>query len=953
MSGKRKYFLFLAMGIFSALHALSQTTDFSISPDTACAPATINFTNLTTGNPTAIKWSFGDGRNSFENNPAVLYNIPGTYIITLTAYYKNGTTGNTSKTIHIFDAPVVNFTADSTLSCKVPFTVNFTDNTPGAVTRTWDFGDRSPAITTAGDTLSHTYQYFAKSNVKLTVTNQGGCSSTLMKPNYINSQQLSQTRFDITPKYGCIPLTNSFSIGTSNIVNDPVLNFQWDFGDPASPDNLLVTTQTNATHVYNKEGIYNVKILVTTNGGCTATMYENRVSFAGTPPTADFTFTPPGPICASQLVTITADTANSDLWQWDIGDYGTASIPNSSTITHKFQDTGNINVTLIAYNKGCPSALVSKSITVSPPIADFSFQPGNCINQDTILFKNTSLGGSAWQWNFGDPGSLLNTATSPDPIHIFSSPGQYNVTLKVTNSTTGCIDSISKKVYVLNVHPTVNVTPRNTCKGTLLTFYSADSLVFSKYTWYFGDNSPDMNGNSIEKAFTTTGIFTDTLITTDINNCTDTVIDPKPITIEQPIAKFTSPSIFCFDQPALFRDQSTPYNSGFILTKWSWDFGDGTYSDQPNPLKTYQISSGNVDYTAKLTVTDNNGCADSASEPLKVNPTPILITTAGSFALCSGQSVQLNVLSDNPVKWLPDSNLSCNNCASPIASPPADTKYIVSSSNNFGCTNEDTISLSVSQPFVITASPKATTICPGVAVTLSVSGGAAKYAWDTAPSLSCTDCLSPIAKPGSTTIYHVTGYDSVHCFTATDSVLVNVLPVPPVSAGPNQVVTVGSSLQLNAAGAGNIISWQWSPADYLTCTTCPNPVSTPRDSITYTVKVTDDKGCINTSSVSIHLICSEGVVFIPNTFTPNGDGLNDIFFPRGKGVKTVHYFRVFNRWGQIVFESTNFNLNDINHGWDGTYKGKKSPSDVYTYSTEMVCDNNQVFQLKGNLTLLR
>src|SRR5690242_10213543 len=124
MSGKRKYFLSLAMGIFSALHAFSQTADFSISPDTACAPATINFTNLTTGNPTAIKWSFGDGRNSFENNPAVLYSIPGTYKITLTAYYKNGTTSNTDKTIYIFDAPAVNFTADSTLSCKIPFTVH-------------------------------------------------------------------------------------------------------------------------------------------------------------------------------------------------------------------------------------------------------------------------------------------------------------------------------------------------------------------------------------------------------------------------------------------------------------------------------------------------------------------------------------------------------------------------------------------------------------------------------------------------------------------------------------------------------------------------------------------------------------------------------------------------------------------------------------------------------------
>jgi gliding motility-associated-like protein len=105
--------------------------------------------------------------------------------------------------------------------------------------------------------------------------------------------------------------------------------------------------------------------------------------------------------------------------------------------------------------------------------------------------------------------------------------------------------------------------------------------------------------------------------------------------------------------------------------------------------------------------------------------------------------------------------------------------------------------------------------------------------------------------------------------------------------------------------------------------------------------------------VAIHLVCDEGKVFIPNTFTPNHDGKNDIFYPRGRGVKTVLYFRVFDRFGQLVFERTNFPLNDQAAAWDGTYKGRKLDPAVFVYSTAMICDNNQVFKLSGNITLLR
>jgi gliding motility-associated-like protein len=105
--------------------------------------------------------------------------------------------------------------------------------------------------------------------------------------------------------------------------------------------------------------------------------------------------------------------------------------------------------------------------------------------------------------------------------------------------------------------------------------------------------------------------------------------------------------------------------------------------------------------------------------------------------------------------------------------------------------------------------------------------------------------------------------------------------------------------------------------------------------------------------VNIKLVCESGAVFLPNTFTPNGDGQNDIFYVRGRGIKTIKVFRIFNRWGQQVFERSNLNTEDPASGWNGTFHGAALPPDVFIYYAEMVCDTNETFVLKGNVTLLK
>jgi gliding motility-associated-like protein len=160
-------------------------------------------------------------------------------------------------------------------------------------------------------------------------------------------------------------------------------------------------------------------------------------------------------------------------------------------------------------------------------------------------------------------------------------------------------------------------------------------------------------------------------------------------------------------------------------------------------------------------------------------------------------------------------------------------------------------------------------------------------------------------------------------------------------------------VQLNTTNSNDVVSWRWTPGASLNCIDCPAPLARPKAETNYQVQVKNKDGCIDSDDVLVSVICNNGNLFIPNTFSPNGDGSNDRFYPRGTGIHMIRALRIFNRWGELVFEKINFNANDATAGWDGTYKGQKLSADVYIYSCEVVCENNEVLPFKGDITLLQ
>jgi gliding motility-associated-like protein len=164
---------------------------------------------------------------------------------------------------------------------------------------------------------------------------------------------------------------------------------------------------------------------------------------------------------------------------------------------------------------------------------------------------------------------------------------------------------------------------------------------------------------------------------------------------------------------------------------------------------------------------------------------------------------------------------------------------------------------------------------------------------------------------------------------------------------------VGMPLTIPATYSRNVRDYLWTPSTTLNCNDCPQPIATPKFTTSYNVAVIDSNGCKNNNSITIKVTCQGADIFVPNTFSPNGDGSNDVLYVRGKGLDRVKSLRIFNRWGQVVFEQQNFPVNSSMYGWNGTYKGNKALPDVYVYQIEIFCENSEIMRFEGNVALIQ
>jgi gliding motility-associated-like protein len=196
--------------------------------------------------------------------------------------------------------------------------------------------------------------------------------------------------------------------------------------------------------------------------------------------------------------------------------------------------------------------------------------------------------------------------------------------------------------------------------------------------------------------------------------------------------------------------------------------------------------------------------------------------------------------------------------------------------------------------------------------------------------------------------------DTRHPFGCSTSVSrnIHVVPLPGIEINGDLTVFAGRGIDIPVVYTGPIVNYNWTPPQYLSCTDCPQPFAQPIKTTTYKVTATDRFGCVSARDITLTVICDGMRLFVPNTFSPNGDGRNDVFYPKGGNVK-IRSMRIFNRWGEMVYEKMNLSANDASEGWDGMHKGKPAVSDVYVYTMEIICTNGEIFPAKGDVMLLR
>ncbi len=920
------------------IRIVDEVANFNATDTVICrnTSTTFNAIGNTPGTISNYEWDFGDSQTGTGASITHTYVNAGLYTVQLIITDISGCKDTLVKFQYIrIDGPVAAFSIPNGGSCSNnSFTFVDSSTTDGIhpiITWVWNFGDGTIQTFTAPP-FTHFYTTSGSYNVTLKTIDAVGCSdSTLNTHSIIISHPVAA--FTQSDTIVC-PLID---ITFTNSSTGPALTYLWNFGDG------VTDTATSPIHNYTTEGNYTVKLLITDQYGCRDSV--NQVIHVA-PPHASFTVSDTLSTCPPLIANFTNTSINSYDATWDFGDGNTSSSANP---IHIYNTPGTFFAKLFVNGPGnnCFDSVIQR-IVVRGPIGTFSYAPLNGCSPLTVNFTAISLNHPAYVWDFND-GSIINTPDSTIS-YTYTIPGAYLPKMILVDAG-GCqvpiegVDTIN--VYGVKTKFGFDGLPRCNLGTVQFSDSSIINDISSTYAWEFGDGGTSALQNP-SHFYAAVGQYFPQLIVVTNRGCRDTATLPVPIKIvASPQADFTNAISAC-----------TPVNAGFSAflsvadtsaMSWNWQLGNGNTSTlQTTPAQTYTAAQI---YNVELIATNSSGCKDTVNKSFEVYAIPV-IDAGPNVQICRGTPKQLNPNGGATYVWSPANGLSCTNCTSPMASPNFNQKYLVTGSSVYGCKNIDSLNVTVIQPFLMD-NKRDDTICVGSSVRLFASG-ANSYEWSPSAGLNNITSSLPLASPRTTTRYRVIGSDAYGCFKDTGYTTIKVYPIPQVDAGKDITMKNGAPpLTITPTISTDVTNTYWLTAPGVLYSNAPSVTVQPKATTEYTVEVRNPGGCKATDKVTVYVLCDGANIFIPNTFSPNGSGANDIFYPRGSGLFSIKLLRIFNRWGEVVFEKMNFSPNDPGAGWDGTVKGKKVNSDVFVYTAEVVCENNTSIILNGNVALLR
>lgn len=933
-----------------------------VSPPPYCGRDLVTFTGPVppgTENEHQWLWTFGDGASSTDGPSAShsFFDI-ATKNVTLTLTH-NGCPTTDTKTISI-SPPIVWFAYQP--ECKIDkYTVDFTDtsklyNNLTPFTSTWDFGDGSPtANTTPGNPISHRYPAITAPTpytVTLTTTD-GVCTQHLTQTVVVGPIPFTFT----SPSQQCSgsPLHLTATSPNASLITG--YYWHWDT-DPDIP--YVFSTSPSADMINTTRGNRTLTLVIQLANGCVDSLSRNVLI---TYPDALFTF--PAGACRNGTVQFT-DQSSPDpatgsplkVWSWNFGDGSPVS--NNQNPAYQYTDTGLFTPQLFIQDANyCSRTYISPTpIHITSPIANFAGPDSFYCPKTPFIFKDSSIGfnlTSNWHYDDGTP----DDATG---IHTFANNQTYKVTLTVTDPFT-CTNSITKPVRIQSPIAAFDISDTTAVCIPLQTKFVAHGQYYDSLYWDFGDGSTSTLPIT-SHFYNTTGTFNAKLFLQGPGGCLDSAT--RQVFLLDPVAasKFTyGPLRMCDSVPVQF-DLAPPGFTSFTLV-----FGDGTAdsSQNPRPFHIYRNPGG---YTPTLVLVDPTGCVVNVGTAIG----PIIVLGSVPFV-----SLDPHAFCDSGIVTFTDYTITNDGIVSEtlnfgdgtapethntgVADFNTDhfynrpgtflaTLHVVTNSN---CAESYTDTVRIHQtphPLISVASALCTGLIQFNGNTTVAPLEPVSWAWNFGNGETSKD-QNPSSdfKPGNYTVKLQTAIP----FGCTDTISqpLTVNPLPEIK-GPREISTpVGLPITIPFTYSDNVTTWVWTPTENLDCNNCANPVATLTFKKEYYVTVTDANNCSATDSILIITICNDKNYFIPNTFSPNGDGVNDYFYPRGSNLYNIQSLRVFNRWGQVVFERKNFPANDATMGWDGKINGRPAPVDAYVYIAEVICNNAQVVALHGDVTLIR
>ena len=926
-----------------------QNADFVADKTIVCGSDTVNFTDLSSdlNKIDEWTWSFGDKTGGGKKNPPDLkgdiqhnYKDTGYMQVMLIVSY-NGCKDTLRKDSLLYvNAPIADF--NDTMDCSNPTLIGFnTIKFIGVDHFYWDFADGSP-IDSVHQNPQHAFPTSGDYFVKLTTTNdKTGC-----KYEYIRKVQVRiiKAAFTPSPVFGCAPLNVLFNSSASK----NAVGYKWDFGDGYT---LGITP--NPFHVYQK-GNFKAMLIVFDQNGCSDTAYKIINVYR---PSAGFSLDTlkacvPGTISISDTSKPNGTPIVS--YTWNFGDGITSNL--ASPGKHIYNQAGTYYIRLyIVDQAGCTDSSVSQAIIIIKPLSNFSVTDQTICNGDSVQFFDFSSGISnlTYQWNFGDGGS----STLANPYHTYHAAGNFQVSLKIKDAG-GCTDTKTVSSFV-SVHdfPKADFTVDKQNGCTLPGLFTNTSIAQANgvsYLWSFGDGGLSQTNNPVHQ-YIIPGTYNVQLIATDtINGCADTTMKSSFITIYSSSLNLTStPSNICKGESIHF--EITNVNNAIPVF---WDFGDG-YSliDSSSMDVSHAYTNLNAGWpiTAYLYYIDTTldvTCKNFQTTIFNVHDVIAKFGLSGKSG-CMPYSVQFTDLSNNPNVWNWDfgdgTSFQAGNPPSHTYSKPGNYNVSLAISNNtWGCKDTIRDQITVYDLPVVEASNDGP-VCLADSVQLHSSGGIS-YLWTPTTDFSNAADSSnndPFVSPKINTSYTVTVTDGNGCVNTTHTDVKVIAPMVSTLVSDSTVI-VGTKIILDPHLLSGGYTYSWTPSDHLSCSDCSSPEAQVLDSIMYIVLISDTNGCFEIrDSINLRVIKAYAID-LPQVFTPNGDGKNDIVYAKGWGIRKLIDFKIFNRWGEMVFES-----HDIKDGWDGYYKGTLQNNETYVYIIQAESFKGDIISKKGNITLLK